>query len=278
MQKYKKTTYKISKIVTREYSTSFYTASNLFNKSIKSHIFNIYGFVRFVDEIVDTFHDYDKEYLLAKFESDCYYALQTGISMNPVIHAFQDTVRMFDIPHEYIRAFLNSMKYDLKRTDYKSKQEFEDYIYGSADVVGLMCLRIFCGKDSALFDELKVPALKLGSAFQKVNFLRDLKDDIENLGRNYFPQLTNNKLTENAKTSIISDIENDFNIAMVGIKKLPRNSKLAVFVAYEYYFVLLKKIKKTKVQVIMSNRIRISNFMKILLILKSIIKYKLKLI
>ncbi len=278
MIKYNRIAYKISKIVTKEYSTSFYTASNLFPKEIKKHIFNIYGFVRLADEIVDTFHNFDKEKLLAKFENDYLEAVQNGISINPVLHAFQNTVKIFEIPQEYIQAFLKSMKYDLNITTYKNRQEIDDYIFGSADMVGLMCLKVFCNGNQKLFDELKFPAVKLGSAFQKVNFLRDLKNDTENLGRQYFPELINNKLDENIKNIIIQDIENDFAIASQGIKKLPKNSQLAVFTAFLYYLQLLKKIKKTKAQKIIGQRIRISNFTKAVLVLKAFIKYKLNII
>ena len=278
MEKYKITTYKISKIVTKEYSTSFFTASSLFHKEIKKHIFNIYGFVRFADEIVDTFHEFDKEKLLTKFENDYFEAFQSGISLNPILHAFQDTVRKFNIPQEYIQAFLNSMRADLYKTEYKSNNEIENYIYGSADVVGLMCLKVFCCGNDSLFEQLKLSALKLGSAFQKVNFLRDLKVDTENLGRIYFPQLINNQLNEEIKKMIILNIEKDFEIAYNGIKNLPNNSKLAVFTAYLYYSGLLRKIKRTHAQRIVSQRIRISNCSKIFLLLKAYIKYKLNLI
>jgi len=278
MKLYNSTSYKISELVTKEYSTSFFSASSLLDDSIKKHIFNIYGFVRFADEIVDTFHDFDKKCLLEKFENDYYEAINIGISLNPVLHAFHLTVNEFNIPDEYVQEFLNSMKLDLDKKQYKSKLEIEKYIYGSADVVGLMCLKVFCNGNNHLFEQLKPMAIKLGSAFQKVNFLRDLKNDIENLNRNYFPELGNNNFNENTKSIIIKDIENDFKIAFQGIKLLPDNSKLAVFTAYNYYIELLKKIKKTPAQKIFSQRIRISNSRKILLVLKSGIMYKLKLV
>lgn len=274
MIKYKNTTYKISEIVTKQYSTSFYAASRLFDKEIRSHIFNIYGFVRFADEIVDSFHNFDKEKLFAKFESDYTDAINTGISLNPILNAFQDTVKKFDIPQEYVQAFLSSMKFDLYKTTYSNKQEIDNYIYGSADVVGLMCLKVFCNGNEVLFNELKLNALKLGSAFQKVNFLRDLKNDTENLGRFYFPEILNQTFDENTKKTIIQDIENDFKIALAGIKKLPKNSELAVYIAFLYYSGLLKKIKNTKAKKIISQRIRISNFLKFSLLIKAIIKYK----
>ncbi len=277
MQKYKFTTYKISELVTKEYSTSFYSASNLFHNDIKNHIFNIYGFVRFADEIVDTFHDYDKEKLLLKFEEDYYHAFECGISLNPILNSFQDTVKKYKISNEYVQAFLNSMKTDLNKTTFDNQQEINEYIYGSADVVGLMCLKVFCNGNDKLYDEIKFSAIKLGSAFQKVNFLRDLKNDTESLGRQYFPELVGKTFDENIKNKIIADIENDFKIALEGIKKLPDNSRLAVFTAFLYYSELLSKIKKTKAHKIMNQRIRITNFKKLLLLIKAFVKYKLNL-
>jgi 15-cis-phytoene synthase len=278
MKKFKNTTYRISKLVTKQYSTSFFSASKLFDREIRSHIFNIYGFVRFADEIVDTFHAYDKEKLLTKFEDDLYEALESAISLNPILHAFQDTANTFNIPHDYMRAFLKSMRFDLNKTHYINRQEFESYIYGSAEVVGLMCLKIFCNEKEALFDELKFSAVKLGSAFQKVNFLRDLKNDIENLGRSYFPESADKPFDDDIKKSIVQDIEKDFETAAEGIKKLPKNSKLAVYTAFLYYTALLKKIKKTKADIIVSKRIRVSDFRKVFLMVEAYTKYKLKLI
>lgn len=275
MIKYNFTTYKISELVAKEYSTSFYTASNLFHKDIKHDIFNIYGFVRFADEIVDSFHDYDKEKLLLKFENDYYEAIQSGISLNPILNSFQDTVRKYNIPKEYVQSFLNSMKTDLSKTTFYNQQEIDNYIYGSADVVGLMCLKVFCKGNETLFDEIKISAIKLGSAFQKVNFLRDLKNDTESLGRQYFPELVNKTFDEIIKKKIVLDIENDFKIALVGIRKLPNSSRLATLTAYIYYSELLKKINKTKAQKIITERIRVSNGKKFLLLIKAFAKYKL---
>lgn len=274
-EKFDKLSYKISKLVTKEYSTSFFTASLFYNKEVRQHIFNIYGFVRFADEIVDTFHEYDKEKILSKFERDCKEAIENGISLNPILHSFQETVRKCQIPYEYIDAFINSMKLDLNKKTYSSKEEIKTYIYGSAEVIGLMCLKAFCGKDESLFYELKDYAIKLGSAFQKVNFLRDIKNDTKNLGRIYFPELVDKPFDEKVKNAIIKDIEADFDIALKGIKRLPKNSKLAVYIAYLYYTKLLKKIKRSKAEKILEERIRISNFIKFFLILKAIIQYKL---
>ncbi len=275
-EKFNQVCFKISELVTRKYSTSFYTASLLYNKKVRKHIFSIYGFVRFADEIVDSFHSYDKEKLLSDFERDCIEAIQIGISLNPILHSFQETMRKFNIPYDYVDAFLNSMRLDLNKTTYSSKAEIKDYIYGSAEVVGLMCLKVFCEKNEKLFNELKDYAIKLGSAFQKVNFLRDIKNDTKNLGRIYFPELVNKKFDEETKRIIIEDIENDFAEALKGIKRLPYNSKLAVYIAYLYYMDLLKKIQKSPAEEILSRRIRVNDFKKLILILRAIIDYKLK--
>ena len=256
MTLYDSTTHKISKLVTNTYSTSFSFATNMLNKEHRDAIYGIYGFVRFADEIVDTFHEYDKKFLLGKFESDLKIALQNKISLNPILHTFQKVVEKYHIPYEYIDAFLTSMKYDLEKKEYNTKLEADTYIYGSADVVGLMCLRVFCDGNEKYFQELKGPAMKLGSAFQKVNFLRDLKNDAEQLGRNYFPELDYGNFTENTKQKIIADIESDFDIAYAGIKKLPQDSKIAVLVAYLYYRNLLKKLKRTPAANIQKIRIR----------------------
>jgi len=278
MYLYDHTTFKISKIVTKQYSTSFFLASSLLSKEMRSAIFSIYAFVRFADEIVDSFHDHDKPFLLQKFEADYYDAYSRGISLNPILHSFQLTIKKFNIADEYVQAFLNSMKFDLEKKEYKKKEEIDEYIYGSADVVGLMCLMVFCGGNKTQFEELKKYAVKLGSAFQKINFLRDLKNDTENLNRIYFPQLAENEFDEVTKKAILSDIENDFNMAYLGIKKLPKGAKLAVLVAYSNYYQLLKKMEKIPASKIKNHRIRISNFAKGILLFKSILKCKLNLI
>jgi len=278
MNLYLKTAFKTSKLITRSYSTSFSTATRLFDKETRWAIYSVYGFVRFADEIVDTFHDYNKKYLLEKFEKDYYDALEHGISLNPVLHSFQKTVKQYNIPDEHIQAFLKSMKDDLNVTDYNAKSEINEYIYGSADVVGLMCLKVFCNGNEKMFKDLEVPAMKLGSAFQKVNFLRDLKADLQTLNRKYFPEIERSGFEEKDKLLIITDIENDFNEAFKGIKKLPKRSKLAVLIAYYYYKILLRKIKNTPAKKVIQTRIRVSNPKKLLLILKAIFVYKLKLI
>ncbi len=271
--------YDCSKLVTKQYSTSFSLAVNLLSPKIRKDIYNIYGFVRFADEIVDSFHDYDKQMLMNNFEKDYYLALEQGISLNPILNSFQQTVRKYDIPDEMVQAFLNSMKADLHKTTYQTKEEYDAYIYGSADVVGLMCLKVFVDGDDKRYNELKDAAMRLGSAFQKVNFLRDLKDDYEVLNRSYFPNIDLGELNADSKQVIINEIEEDFDFAFKnGILKLPMEAKFGVYMAYRYYKRLLKKLKKVPSEKIMDTRIRISNPMKINLLARSYVKYKLNII
>ena len=271
--------YSCSKLVTKRYSTSFSLAVNMLAPSIRADIYNIYGFVRFADEIVDTFHDYKKKELLAQFESDYYDAKKNGISLNPILNSFQHTVQKYNINDHLVDAFLDSMKADLNQIDYITKEEYDKYIYGSADVVGLMCLKVFVNGDQAKYDELKGPAMRLGSAFQKVNFLRDLKNDFELLNRSYFPNLDLGQLNQQSKEIIVEEIEEDFDVAFrEGILKLPVEAKFGVYMAYRYYRKLLKKLKKVPSQDIMETRVRISNPMKINLLARSYVKYKLNLI
>ncbi len=268
-----------SKLVTKSYSTSFSLAVRMLASSIRPAIYNIYGFVRLADEIVDSFHEYNKEALLADFENDYYKAHKEGISLNPILNSFQQTVKQFKIDDELVQAFLNSMKADLKKIKYTTKEEFDAYIYGSADVVGLMCLKVFVNGDQEKYSELKKAAMRLGSAFQKVNFLRDLKDDYELLNRSYFPNIDLKSLDSETKTAIITDIENDFDYAFKnGILKLPIEAKFGVYMAYRYYRKLLNKLKKVPSSKIMEQRIRISNPMKLNLLARSYVKYKLNLI
>ncbi|WP_439128766.1 phytoene/squalene synthase family protein [Polaribacter sp.] len=268
-----------SKLVTKKYSTSFSLAVNMLSPKIRTDIYNIYGFVRFADEIVDTFHDYDKEELMAHFEKDYYIAKAQGISLNPILNSFQQTVNKYKIPDAMVEAFLRSMKADLHKTEYQTKEEYDAYIYGSADVVGLMCLKVFVNGDDAKFNELKDAAMRLGSAFQKVNFLRDLKDDFELLNRSYFPNIDLGKLDPASKQLIIDEIEEDFNYAFKhGILKLPVEAKFGVYMAYRYYRRLLKKLNSVPSEKIMDTRIRISDPMKINLLARSYVKYKLNLI
>jgi phytoene/squalene synthetase len=271
--------YDCSKLVTKSYSTSFSLAVKMLSPKIRKDIYNIYGFVRFADEIVDTFHAYDKEKLMDNFEKNYYLALEQGISLNPILNSFQQTVHTYKIPEEMVNAFLKSMKADLYKTQYTTKEEYDEYIYGSADVVGLMCLKVFVNGDDAMFDSLKDAAMRLGSAFQKVNFLRDLKDDYEVLNRSYFPNIDLGKLNQDSKQLIIEEIEEDFDYAYDhGILKLPVEAKFGVYMAYRYYRRLLKKLKAVPSEKIMDTRIRISDPMKINLLARSYVKYKLNII
>ena len=268
-----------SKLVTKKYSTSFSLAVNMLSPKIRTDIYNIYGFVRFADEIVDTFHDYDKEKLMEHFERDYYLSKEHGISLNPILNSFQKTVNRYKIPDEMVQAFLKSMKADLYKTAYETKEEYDAYIYGSADVVGLMCLKVFVDGDNKMYEELKDAAMRLGSAFQKVNFLRDLKDDYEVLNRSYFPNIDLGKLDAVSKQIIIDEIEEDFNYAYTnGILKLPVEAKFGVYMAFRYYKRLLIKLKNVPSEKIMDTRIRISDPMKINLLARSYVKYKLNII
>lgn len=267
-----------SKEVTQSYSTSFSIATKLLAPSIRQDIYNIYGFVRFADEIVDTFHDYDKEFLFNKFEEDLYLALEHKISLNPILNSFQETVHKYQIPKELYVAFLKSMRTDLHKTTYLSQEEYQQYIYGSADVVGLMCLKVFVKGNEEKYEELKEDAMKLGSAFQKVNFLRDLKADFENLNRSYFPNANLEQLDELTKKEIIQEIEDDFAQALRGISKLPVEAKLGVYTAYIYFYKLLNKLKKTPSLQIKEQRIRVPNYQKAGLLAKSYISCRLNLI
>jgi phytoene/squalene synthetase len=273
-----KISFDCSRNVTQSYSTSFSSAVKMLAPSIRQDIYNIYGFVRFADEIVDTFHEYNKEELFYGFEKDLKLALQNKISLNPILNSFQDTVSKYSIPHELIDAFMKSMKLDLFKTEYKSVEEYNDYIYGSADVVGLMCLKVFVKGDDALFEKLKNSAMRLGSAFQKVNFLRDLKADFEHLNRTYFPNTDLNQLDEASKMKIIEEIENDFKAGYEGIVSLPFEAKFGVYTAYVYYKKLLSKLKKTPSSEIKNTRIRVPDYEKYGLFAKCYFSYKLNII
>lgn len=243
----------------------------MLNKRLHEHIYAIYGFVRLADEIVDTFHETNQEDLLDKFSKDTYEAIDQKISMNPILHSFQRTVNLYNINRRHIDAFLHSMAMDLNPQNY-DENKFEEYIYGSAEVVGLMCLHVFCEGDNKLYNDLEVYAKDLGSAFQKVNFLRDLKDDMNDLGRSYFPNVEIKKLDEETKRKIENDIQEDFDNALIGIKKLPPSSRFGVYTAYIYYLELLRQIKNESVDTIMEKRIRVSNLKKFILLLISRIK------
>ena len=267
-----------SKIVTQSYSTSFSMATKMLATTIRQDIYNIYGFVRFADEIVDTFHEYDKETLFKRFEADLENALIDKISLNPILNAFQHTYHKYNLEKHMVDSFMKSMKLDLSKATYLTENEYKNYIYGSADVVGLMCLKVFVKGDNIKYNELKDSAMSLGSAFQKVNFLRDLKADFDVLERTYFPNTDLNNLDENAKQLIISDIENDFAKGLEGIRLLPLEAKFGVFMAYRYYNQLLKKLKKTPALDIKNTRIRVPNYKKVELLTRSYVKYQLNLL
>ena len=259
---YNKTTLECSKLITQRYSTSFTIGIKTLDKKFHLPIYGIYGFVRFADEIVDTFHQQDKSLLLQQFKEDTYRAIESGISLNPVLHAFQLIVNQYQIPLEYIEAFLISMEMDLDFKKYDDSK-YQEYIYGSAEVVGLMCLKVFCEGNEALFEKLKTPACKLGSAFQKVNFLRDIKSDYEERGRVYFPGVDYSHFDKSVKTQIEGDIQKDFNDSLVGIEQLPSSAKLGVKVAYLYYQKLFDKIKNLPAETITQKRVRIPNSQKL---------------
>ncbi|CAA7391138.1 phytoene/squalene synthase family protein [Chryseobacterium fistulae] len=265
--------YEVSKYTTQKYSTSFSLGILALKPSIRPAIYAVYGYVRLADEIVDSFHGYDKEKLLKRLKAETYDALEDGISLNPILNSFQETVRQYDINIQLIDQFLHSMQMDLKKIDYNSDL-YNEYIYGSAEVVGLMCLQIFTGGDKLQFEKLKPFAMKLGSAFQKVNFLRDLKDDYQILGRTYFPSLNMSVFDNTVKEQIEKEIEEEFKEALQGIKKLPGSSLFGVYLAYRYYLSLFEKIKKTSSQHILQQRIRIANSQKLLVAFKSYIRYK----
>ncbi|MAZ28596.1 MAG: phytoene synthase [Cytophagaceae bacterium] len=267
-----------SKTVTKSYSTSFSTATQMLAPSIRQDIHNIYGFVRFADEIVDSFHDYDKKVLFERFEQDLKNALEDKISLNPILNSFQHTYHKYGIDKHLVDAFMKSMRLDLTKSDYLTDAEYKEYIYGSADVVGLMCLTVFVKGDREKYDELKECAMSLGSAFQKVNFLRDLKADFEELSRTYFPNTNLNELDENSKQKIIQEIEADFAKGLAGICKLPVEAKFGVYTAYRYYKKLLSKLKSTPSMDIKNARIRVPNYVKASLLARSYVKYRLNLI
>jgi len=260
--------FKTSRLVTNTYSTSFSIGVRCLHPSIRDAIYSIYGFVRFADEIVDSFHDYDKEKLLTDFEREYELAVREGISMNPILNAFQETVTKYQIGDDLVKAFLKSMKGDLYKTTF-TENEIKEYIYGSADVVGLMCLKVFVEGNSSQYEELKPYATRLGSAFQKVNFLRDLKQDTTNLHRVYFPVLKTEPFNEETKSAILKDIMKDFDLALTGIHLLPDKARFGVFIAYLYYKSLTKRIRKSSPELIMNKRISVPGYLKIVLVGKA---------
>ena len=266
--------YSCSRTVTRTYSTSFSAAVKMLAPSIRQDIYNIYGFVRLADEIVDSFHDYDKENLFNIFENDLDNALNHKISLNPILNAFQHTAIKYNIGRELIEAFMASMRLDLVKKEYTTVNEYNAYIYGSADVVGLMCLKVFTGNDSESYDTLKDQAMRLGSAFQKINFLRDLKADTEGLERNYFPALNLQQMDDTVKQEIITEIEADLAEGYKGIIRLPAEAKFGVYTAYVYYKKLLKKLKNTPSVEIRSARIRVPDYEKFGLLARCYFNYR----
>lgn len=278
MQIFNQLAAKCSASVTEAYSTSFYSSVSMLDPSIQPAIHNIYGFVRFADEIVDTFHNQNQDDLFKRFEDDMNDALERRFSMNPILHSFQITVFEYNIDRELIDAFMYSMRLDLSKKEYTSEEDYKKYIYGSADVVGLMCLKVFVDGDEAQYQKLKPSAMRLGSAFQKVNFLRDIKNDIEVLERSYFPNVDFKNLTPEAKDAIVKEIEEDFEEAYKGIIQLPATARFGVYTAFKYYSQLLRKLKRTPSTRILETRIRIQDHVKWALLVKSYVNVKLNLL
>lgn len=272
---YNKTSFNISKLVTKTYSTSFSLGIAAFSPKYRDAIYGIYGFVRLADEIVDTFHGYNQRKLIEDFRRDTEEAIRSGISTNPILQAFVQTVNEYKIDYHYIDAFLKSMEMDLSNSYYE-KDEYNEYIYGSAEVVGLMCLKVFCGDDKELFQQLIEPARSLGSAFQKVNFLRDIKSDMEERERIYLPGISHaNKIDDESKKNLEQEVEKEFREALEGIKKLPHGVKLGVYSAYLYYVALFRKIQRLKVKELMKRRVRVSNPAKIALLFRGLVEVRL---
>lgn len=277
MQLYNETSFECSKIITQKYSTSFSLGIKAFDKRLHYPIYAIYGFVRFADEIVDTFHDFNKLELITNFRLETFNAITNKISLNPVIHSFQLIVNQYNIPLNHIDAFLKSMEMDLGKATY-SADSYKEYIYGSAEVIGLMCLKVFCGNNNELYLKLMPQAKSLGSAFQKINFLRDIKSDFEDRGRTYFPDVDFQFFTEEDKLAIQEDIRKDFEEAMIGIKQLPDACRAGVYIAYVYYLELFEKVKDTSAISISERRIRISDRRKLWLLAQALVKNKLNII
>jgi len=267
-----------SKVVTESYSTSFTLATKMLDSSIRQDIYNIYGFVRFADEIVDSFHDFDKQDLLNLFELDLKKSIKDKISLNPILNSFQKTFNKYEIDYKLVNSFLKSMKWDLNKKQYLNKEEFNEYVYGSADVVGLMCLKVFVKGNQKQYNELKPYAMSLGSAFQKVNFLRDLKADHDGLNRSYFPNLNIEKFDEESKKIILNEINKDFSHALKGIFLLPSSARFGVYTAYKYYLKLLNKLRNTNPLKIKSTRIRVPNYQKTNVLARSYIRYRLNIL
>jgi phytoene synthase len=269
--------FKCSKLITNCYSTSFSLGTYFLGKEFRMPVYSIYGFVRFADEIVDTFHDYNKLELLDRFTKETYQALDEKISLNPVLNSFQITINKYNVDRVLIDTFLKSMRMDLDNKNY-NQEGYEEYILGSAEVVGLMCLKIFVRGDEKTYQALKHDAMKLGSAFQKINFLRDLKADYQLMGRTYFPGLEMSQFDEKSKKEIEKDIQKDFDAGLRGLRQLSKESRFGVYIAYTYYLSLFRKIKRTPASVILNQRIRITDTKKYILFVWCLIRHKLNLI
>lgn len=277
MQLFNEVSLKCSKITTISYSTSFSLGIKLLHKKFHDPIYAIYGFVRFADEIVDSFHQYNKSELLEQFKEDTYKAIKDGISLNPILNSFQWVVNQYKIDKELIDTFLHSMEMDLYKS-FHDQSSYEEYILGSAEVVGLMCLQVFCEGDKVMYEKLKYHAMKLGAAFQKINFLRDLQADYKMLGRTYFPGVNMERFDENVKKEIEADIEKDFTVGLQGIMNLPMGAKFGVYVAYVYYYNLFNKIKNIPAAELMKKRARIPNLKKIGLVFSSYFRLRLNML
>ncbi|MBC7775038.1 MAG: phytoene/squalene synthase family protein [Phycisphaerae bacterium] len=274
LQLFHRTCSDCSSLITRRYSTSFSLGIRLFDRRLRGPVYGIYGFVRFADEIVDTFHDYPKADLFERFRQDTWRAIEEGISLNPVLHSFQHVVRKYGIERDLIEAFLDSMEMDLTESTY-NPEGYNEYIYGSAEVVGLMCLRVFCEGNDVEYQKLKASARRLGAAFQKINFLRDIKSDHEERGRVYFPGVDFGRFTQEDKWQIEADIKQDFDAALEGIRMLPKGARLGVYLAYKYYTHLFQKIKSAPPQRVAEERFRLSGKRKVFLLCSSALRHQL---
>lgn len=277
MDLYNQTCFDCSRLITQKYSTSFSIGIKAFDRNFRAPVYGIYGFVRLADEIVDTFHEHDKHKLISEFRRETFNAIEQKISLNPILHAFQLVVNQYNIEHGLIDAFLCSMETDLDKKLH-DRESYQAYIYGSAEVVGLICLKVFCYGDAEQYQNLQPAARSLGSAFQKVNFLRDIKSDLEERGRSYFPKIDFNNFTEHDKQLIEADIKKDFDAAFEGIKQLPKGTRLGVYIAYVYYLQLFKKIIGLSAAKVLQNRVRVSDTRKLSLYCKALVQQKLNLI
>ena len=278
MQLFHKVARECSELITRRYSTSFSSAIKLLHKDLRAPVYGIYGFVRLADEIVDTFHEYDKCALLEDFKKQTWAAIDCGISLNPILHSFQAVVRKYDIPQDLIKAFLHSMEMDLEKKQYANNAELNEYVYGSAEVVGLMCLAVFCEGNTAQYESLKAPARKLGAAFQKINFLRDVQADYENLNRAYFPDFDYQRFDDAAKQKIEKDIAQDFRESLAGIRALPWKARFGVYTAYRYYYALFRKIKRLQPRKVLESRIRVPDLSKLFIVARAGMQHRFNLI